>query len=141
MSTAMSTRRTLRTLLAVVVLGLALGSAACSNSVCPFPNGSTVTIDPPQACLETKVSSCVRPTLDIVNKCPEALYLPIDYGVFPADAMAGSEIEVLPNATIHYEARDDKATSTTASRKDFEIPGRLGSTKLTFRFNTSAEKK
>jgi hypothetical protein len=121
---------------ALVVLGLA--SAGCPASACPFPNTSAVTIDPPQPCLDTKLDSCIRPSLRIVNKCKDALYMPIDYGVFAADAMAGSEIEVLTNATITYEVREDKATKKTASREDYEIPARLGSEKITFRFDTTS---
>jgi hypothetical protein len=126
-----------RACLSAAVLALA-ATSGCSSSVCPFPTTSSVTIEPAEPCLDVKLSSCVRPTLAIVNKCPEALYMPIDFGVFAADAMAGSEVEVLTNATIQYEVRDDKAVSKSATRKDFEIPARLGSTKLTFRFNTSS---
>lgn len=130
-----------------VALGLGLGvgiagvgSTGCPASACPFPTTSALTIDPAEPCLDTVLDSCVRPTIRIVNRCAEALYMPIDYGVFPADAQAGSEIEVLTNATITYEVREDKATAKTATRQDYEIPARLGSTKLTFRFNTSAPK-
>jgi hypothetical protein len=123
-------------LFALVVLALA--ASGCSSSVCPFPNTSSVALEPAEPCLQATLASCVRPTLNIVNKCPEALYMPIDYGVFAADATAGSEVEVLTNATIQYEVRDDKAVTKTATRKDFEIPARLGSNKLTFRFNTSS---
>ena len=134
----------LAVLSSMVALGggvaLTLGPSACSNSVCPFPSTSAASIDPPQPCLETKVDSCVRPTITVRNKCTAALYMPIDFGVFPADATAGSDVEVLPNATIQYEVRDDKATAKTATKKDYEIPARLGPTKLTFRFDTTSGK-
>ena len=134
---AMALRSSLLPLGVLSVFG-ALATGCTSSAVCPFPGASSVAIEPARPCLEATVSSCVRPTIDIVNKCPEALYLPIDFGVFPDDATVGSEVEVLTNATIRYEVRDDKAVTKTATRKEFEIPGRVGPAKLTLRFSTTS---
>ncbi len=116
----------------VAALGVE-GAGGCGSSTCPYPRSSAATIDPPQSCLDAKVSSCLHATLSVKNLCSQPLYLSTDYGVF-SNASPGQEVEVLPGSSITYEVREDKATSKTSDREDYAIPGRVGPQALTFTF-------
>lgn len=121
----------MRTLL--VVGAAVLASLGCQGS-CPYPGTSTIVITPDTPCLKTSMNACVAPTLKIVNNCPDALYMPIAYGNFGPDAGGGADVEVVPGATINFDVRSDKATTTTKARTDFTIPARLGAKPISFSF-------
>lgn len=114
---------------------------SCSDkSLCPFPNTTPVTSNPPTPCIEGKVTSCIDPTLVLKNGCDRPLYVPVEYGRFDGDAsQLGADIEVLKGQTVHFVVRPEKATSQTAARKDFTVPARLTLDKLELKFATLAE--
>lgn len=121
------------TVCAAIGVGLTAGNAGCGSSTCPFPKASPATIDPAQSCLDAKVTSCLHATLTVKNLCTDPLYISTDYGTFP-NASPGQEVEILPGSTITYEVRQDKATAKTSDREDYVVPGRVGSTAITFAF-------
>lgn len=109
------------------------------QGACPYPGASPVAVSPVSPCLDARVTSCVSPTLRVVNNCPSALYLPVDYGIFPADATTGSDVEVLPGSAISYSVRDDKATKKSPQRADYSIPARLAANAITLTFNVTKD--
>jgi hypothetical protein len=112
---------------------VALSELGCQGS-CPYPGTSPIVIDPPTACLQTSMTTCVAPTLRIVNSCSDSLYMPIAFGNFGSEAGAGADVEVVAGATINFDVRSDKATMTTKARADYSVPARLGANAITFTF-------
>ncbi|MEO6417909.1 MAG: hypothetical protein ABIP39_00780 [Polyangiaceae bacterium] len=123
----------MRFLFVVPVALVAVIAVGCQGS-CPYPGTSPIVVTPETSCLQTSMTSCVAPTLRIVNNCPDALYMPIAYGNFGPDAGAGADVEVVPGATINFDVRSDKATSSTKARAEFSVPARLGANPITLTF-------
>ncbi|HWL87668.1 MAG TPA: hypothetical protein VNO21_17810, partial [Polyangiaceae bacterium] len=62
----------------------------CPASACPLPKTSALTITPaPPSCLQSKLSSCAHATIELDNACSDALYVPVDDGIFVQDVIAG----------------------------------------------------
>lgn len=121
---------------AAVIVAAAGGCS--SKNLCPFPGTTAVTITPSTSCLTATVESCINPTLVATNGCDRALYMPVQYGLFDSD-VKGADIEVLPQQTVHFVVRPEKAVAQTSSRKDFVIPARLTTQTVQFQFSTLAE--
>ncbi len=114
----------------------ALSAVGCQGS-CPYPGTSPIVITPATACLQTSMTTCVAPTLRIVNNCTDSLYMPIAYGNFGSEAGPGADVEVVAGATINFDVRSDKATMTSKARTDYSVPARLGANPITFTFSVT----
>ena len=119
----------------ILLLAAAVTAMLGCQGSCPYPGTSAVVITPETLCLQTSITSFVAPTLKIVNNCPDAIYMPIAYGNFGADAgSGGADVEVVPGATISFDVRPEKATTTTKARTDFTVPARLGAKPISLSF-------
>jgi len=108
----------------------------CSSSACPFPKTSSLTFTPQvPTCLQTKLSSCARATVELNNTCADALYVPVDYGIFADSVQPGTELEVRSLQNLVYEIKTEKAKSSTSSQQDYEIPFRIGKDSYTMTFS------
>jgi len=124
----------------LAVLVMPLLTTGCPGSACPLPKTSTLTISPQvPACLTSKLSSCARATIELDNGCDDALYVPVDYGIFADQVMPGSELEVRSKQNLIYEIKNEKATSRTSSQEDYSIPIRLGTSVYTMTFSIYAD--
>ncbi len=117
----------------------ALASACATKNLCPYPNPSAVTVTPATPCLTASVEVCIDPTLVVKNGCADALYLDTAFGRFDGDASPGAALEILSGQTVHFAVRPDKATSSSAASKSFVVPGRVGTTAITFAFSIAAD--
>ncbi|WP_394836255.1 hypothetical protein LVJ94_05015 [Pendulispora rubella] len=108
----------------------------CTSSACPFPKTSALTFTPQiPTCLQTKLSACARATVEMNNGCSDALYVPVDYGIFAEQVQPGTELEVRSLQNLVYEIRTEKAKSRTSSQEDYEIPFRIGKDTYTMTFS------
>ena len=124
---------------AAAVAAVTIGLTACPASACPYPLVSDVTSEPATPCLQASVQSCLHPTLELRNQCPEALYVPTEYGLFTDDVREEPEIEIRSKQNVIYEIRKEKAVSTSRAKEDYAIPVRVGLTPLTISFSTLSE--
>lgn len=114
--------------------------AACNTkNICPYPNASAVTVTPATPCLTASVDTCIDPTLVVKNGCADALYLDATYGRFDGDASPGADLEILAGQTVHFALRAEKATSASDAEKRFSVPGRLGSSAVSFAFSITSD--
>jgi len=112
----------------------------CMASACPLPKTSALTITPQvPSCLQTTLSSCLHPTLELKNGCDDALYVPVDYGIFVEQVQPGTELEVRSKQNLTFEVKPEKATARSSQQEDYAIPIRLGKDTHTLTFSISAD--